>query len=148
MRKNEKILIFVLLAILVIVLIVVNVNKKGKDNSGNNTTEKYVEVLEDGTKLNTSNKLSKTKKINGLEITNIQLTTKDGMTVLLADVKNTTSSYKDMTSVTVKILDKSGKELTSLKGLIAPLEAGETTQLNIGVTSDYANAYDFEIVEN
>lgn len=148
MKKNEKILIIVLLAILIIVLIVVNVNKKGKDVSDNNNSEEYVKTLEDGTKLNTSNKLSKTKKLNGLEITNIQLTTKNGMTVLLADVKNTTSSYKDVTSVTVTILDKDGNKLTSLKGLIAPLEAGATTQINIGVTSDYADAYDFEIVEN
>ena len=61
MKKNEKILIIVLLAILIIVLIVVNVNKKGKDVSDNNNSEEYVKTLEDGTKLNTSNKLSKTK---------------------------------------------------------------------------------------
>ena len=53
--------------------------------------ENYVEVLNDGTKLNKSNKLSETKKLDGMEITAIQLTNRNGVSRILATVTNKTN---------------------------------------------------------
>jgi hypothetical protein len=106
-------------------------------------------VTDDGTKVNNSETLKSEKNLNGLKISNIQLTTDpDGKTTLLADVENTTSSATTTKFVKISILDKSGTVLAEVDGMIVALEAGETTQLNVGTSADYANAYDFEIEED
>ena len=66
MKKNEKIMIVVLVAITVIVLIVAVNRGNKKDKEGNNENvapeEEFVNVLEDGTRLNKSDKLHEKKK--------------------------------------------------------------------------------------
>lgn len=151
MKKNEKRLILILIAILAIVLIIGLFIKKNKNeenevqNQNTVTDEKFVQVLEDGTKLNKSSKFNETKNIDGIEISNIQFTYKDGQTVLLADVTNNSGKAIDMTLLNIKLLDEQENEIITIGGIISPMQVGETTQLNAGMTMDYANAYDFEI---
>ena len=38
-----------------------------------------------------------------------------------------------------------GKEIIKIPGIIAPLKAGQTKQLNVGITGEYLNTYDFRI---
>ncbi len=155
MKSNEKKFILVLLIILAVVVgIKIFNNKKNTNNTMENNNvqtsqkeEKYVEYLDDGTKVNTSKALSKERKLGDLKITNITLSNQNGQTRLLADVKNTGKSNSEQKLVSVTILDKDGKQLITLKGLIVALKPGEETQLNIGVTSDFSNAYDFKIEE-
>lgn len=151
MKKKEKRLILVLIAILVIVLIIGLFIKKNKNkeneiqNQNTATDEKFVQVLEDGTKLNKSSKFNETKNIDGIEISNIQFTYKDGQTVLLADVINNSGKAVDMTLLDIKLLDEQGNEIITVGGIISPMQVGETSQLNASMTMDYANAYDAEI---
>lgn len=156
MKSNEKKMILVLLIILFIVIgIRIFSGKKNSNNVNENNNnvqtsqkeEKYVEYLDDGTKVNTSKALSKERKLGDLKITNITLSNQNGQTVLLADVENTGKSNSEQKLVSVTILDKDGNQLITLKGLIIALKSGEKTQLNIGVTSDFSNAYDFKIEE-
>lgn len=150
MKKKEIILITILILFLIIIICVnVGKNKKNTDivKTDEVEEEKYVDVLSDGTKLNKSEKLNNEKNVDGLVFTNIQLTNKSGQTVLLADVKNTNKTSTSMMLVDVIILDKNGNELGKVGGIISPLETGETTQFNTGMTKDYANAYDFKIVK-
>lgn len=154
MKKKEKtmILIFIVVAVIIIVGLLIWRNAKNKNEQqpqqeNNTIEEKYVDVLENGTKLNKSSKLKETKNLDGLEISNLQLTYADGIAVLLADVKNTTSQDVELTPVELTLLDDQGNTLEVLDGLISPVAAGETVQLNIGVSADYANAYDFKIVK-
>ena len=151
MKDNEKKMLIILLIILVIAIIifVVNKNKKGNNNENaeeNNTVEEFVQVLEDGTKLNTSTKLSEAKEVNGLKFENMQLTEQNGQSVLLADVTNNSGKATNLTIVDVVLLDKNGQERITVGGIISPLQAGEKTQFNTSMTLDYANAYDFKIV--
>ena len=151
MKKKEKRFILVLIAILVIVLIIGLFIKKNKNkeneiqNQNTATDEKFVQVLEDGTKLNKSSKFNETKNIDGIEISNIQFTYKDGQTVLLADVINNSGKAVDMTLLDIKLLDEQGNEIITVGGIISPMQVGETSQLNASMTMDYANAYDVEI---
>ncbi len=155
MKKNEKRMILILLVVLVIaiVIFVVNKNKKGNDNNAeanteeNKVVEEFVQVLDDGTKLNTSTKLNETKQFEGLEFGNIQLTNSDGQSVLLADVKNTSSTASEMMLVDVTLYDKNGNELGTVGGIIISLQPGQSTQFNTSMTIDYANAYDFKITK-
>ena len=156
-RKNNLIkfilIIIVLIIISIIIALVLNRNKDKEQINNNNETntleeESYIEEIEDGVKINKSSKLNEVKEINGLLITNIQLTTKDGMTTLLADVQNNSGVKTDVKTLQITLLNKDGSELTTVTGIVNGLEIGETTQLNIAMTSDYVNAYDFSVSEN
>ena len=152
MSKKEKrgllILIIVAIAIIVTLVIILNVRGKKSNNEAeeNELVEEFVQVLEDGTKLNTSTKLSETKIVDGLKIGNIQLTMQNGQSVLLADAENDTGKDIDIMLLDIILLDKNGNELTTIAGIVGNLKAGEKQQLNSSVTSDYANAYDFRVV--
>lgn len=151
MKVNEKKWILILTAILVIALVIffaIRIGKGKNPNVGTNVGEKeeqYYEELEDGTKLNTSTKLNATKNVNGLEVRDIQLTNKDNQTVLLAEVENKSGKAIEETIIDITIIDKDGKELGTIGGMIAPLKEGEKTQLNISAMQDYVEAYDFQI---
>ena len=151
MKKKEKRMILILLVVLVIavVIFVISKNKTGnKENTEeNNVVEEFVQVLEDGTRLNTSTKLNEMKKFEGLEFGNIQLTNSNGQSVLLADVKNTTQAETGLMLVDVTLYDKNGNELGTVGGIISPLKPGESKQFNTSMTIDYANAYDFKVTK-
>ena len=150
MKPKEKRMILILLVILIIAIIIFAVNKNKKDENTveeNKVVEEFVQVLEDGTKLNTSSKLNEMKKFEGLEFGNIQLTNANGQSVLLADVKNTSTVATKMMLVSVTLYDKNGNELGTVGGIISALQPGESKQFNTSMQKDYANAYDFTITK-
>ena len=170
MKTGEKAFIVGLIVVGIILLVMIfnkNNNKKGEVTNNNqtqtqnvvqNTTvqnsteenkveEKYVQNLPDGSKLNTSTKLNKDKKLGNLIITNIQFKEENGITTLFADVENKTDKKTEKKRVKVTVLDEKGSKITELRGIIDPIEAKGKVQLNMGVTIDVSNAYDFEISE-
>ncbi len=157
MKSNEKKVILVLLLILIVVIVVKvrsggkeagegNLTKAGKLAKGNQVEEEFVQNLKDGTKLNKSETLSQTKTLGALEFNNIQLTNQNGQTLLLANVKNTGEAATTVQLIDVIILDKKGEQIGKISGIISPLEPEETVQFNTSTLEDYANAYDFQIV--
>ena len=150
-KNNKKlIIIWTILIVLIIVVIAVIVYMKNKttDNEGyneiqGNETESYVEEIEDGIKINKSTKLNEAKEIEGLTISNIQLTTEGGMTTLLADVTNNSGVATQVKPVEITLVKEDGTEIAKVTGVINALDVGETAQLNISTTSDYVDAYDF-----
>lgn len=99
------------------------INKKGNVSNTNGSgeqqvnavVEEFVATTEDDTKMNTSSNLKEEKDYKGLKISNIQLTTKNNDTVLLADVENI--SGKDISTFVqfdVTFTDKEGKELGTI----------------------------------
>ena len=137
-----------IITVVIVILVVVFFIFKKKDTTPKarpSETEEFVSILEDGTKQNTSNKLAETKEIEGLEISNIRLTEKDGLTLLLADVRNPGNKDNGDFGVDIKLVDKEGNELATVGGYIDSVKVGETVTLNITVTSSLANSYDFEV---
>ena len=149
MKKSEKkmILILVIVSILIIGVIWLVTRPKKEEIVENEVVEEFVQVLDDGTKLNTSSKLQEEKTINGLKIGNIQLTEKNGQLVLLADVTNPTEKDSEIFLIDIILYDKTGKEIATVPGIVSPIKAGGKTQLNAGITEKYANAYDFKVVK-
>lgn len=155
MKKNEKIMIGILIAITIILIIVVILGKSNKNNSNEELQketniqqeEKFIEVLEDGTKLNNSSKLHETKKIDGMELTNIQFTEKDNVTLLIGTITNISNTTKGGYPVNIKIVDEKGNEKVVIEAFIEKLESGESSQFSTNATLDYANAYDFIITK-
>ena len=157
MKNNGNKWIVILGIVIVIVLIITWVlvmeNKKEETIENLNTQntianeENYVKELNDGTKINTSKALNNIKKYKNLEISNIQFTESNGMTVLLANVKNNGTTRHEAEIVKIEILDRNGNVITDGKPVIGNIEAGETIQLNASITGNVANAKDFRINE-
>ena len=154
--KNGKgiplIAIVLIIAVLAAVIIIANGRKNNNGvnvgEQSDNTQEQntsYVEEIQTGVKINKSSKLNEAKQVDGLSISNIQLTTKDGMSTLLADVTNKTKSKSNLKMVEITLLDENNTELVTVKGIINELKPEESTVLNISMTSDYVNAYDFSV---
>ena len=151
-RKKKKgvtpgdlLIILVVIAIIAAVVYFVFFNKKEGSKQAPSQTEEFVSVMEDGTKQNTSSKLATPKKLGGLEVTNIRLTERDGLTLLLADVRNVGTEKDGDYAVTIKMVDKEGKELITATGYIDTVKPAETVTLNTSITANLANAYDFAI---
>ena len=148
MKKKEKIAIGVLIAITIIAIIALMImnNKGGKSASKKNETKSDMSYeLEDGTQLNTSSKLNEIKKFDGMEISNIQITQKDNVSLLLAKIANISNTKQGGYVIDIKIIDKQGNEIKTVPFLVKELEPGETTQLNASATFDFVDAYDFVI---
>lgn len=154
MSENEKRWIVLLVAVVIIAIVffvviigVDKANKEEQNTTTNETTneEKYTEQLEDGTKLNTSEEFNSSKKYGNLEISNVQYTSKNGMSVLLADVKNNGTTVHEKEIVKITILGDNEEVITEIKPVIGKIEPGETIKLNASVTADVANARDYKI---
>lgn len=150
MNKNYKIITaLVIIAIIVIVIaciiIVRNNNKTDTVTDTSETQEIEVQTMSDGTKLNTSNKLSEIKRVGNLEISGAQLTNKDNKTTFLADVKNVGTDKITMLDVEVVLLDKTGNTVKTLNGLLGTIASNGTTQLNVETTGNYTEAYDYKV---
>ena len=154
MNKDEKRWIILLVAVVLIAIVFFVViiggdkaNKEEQNTTTNETTneEKYTEQLEDGTKLNSSEEFNSSKKYGNLEISNVQYTSKNGMSVLLADVKNNGTTVHEKEIVKITILGDNEEVITEIKPVIGKIEPGETIKLNASVTADVANARDYKI---
>ncbi len=152
MKDSEKKMIIILIIVAVVIIggiTLLTRNKRGNGNqAGENETntpeEEFVNVLDDGTKLNTSEKLHNTKVVDGLEISDLQLTERENETVLLGTVKNTTGTVQTAV-LKITLIDKEGKEIKTLTAYVEGVKPGESTELNVSTTLDYANAYDFKV---
>jgi len=150
MKKISPVIwLLVLVVILVIIVCIIINNSKNKANFDNNqmqNKEEFTQVVNEE-KQNISSKLHEIKKIEGLEIGNINLTYAKGLSKIEADVNNTSSSVVQMMEIKVTLLDKNEKKLVSIDGLIKKLEPGQKCQINMSANGDYTNAYDFTIVK-
>ena len=157
-KKNKKkitlnpLIILIVIAVIIAIIVIININNNNNKTENitpqgqeEQNTESYVEEIETGLKINKSTKLNEAKEVQGLKITNIQLSTKDGMTTLLADVINNSGTKTSLKTVEITLIDKEGNELTKVTGIVDSLDVGDSKQLNIGMTSDYVNAYDFKV---
>ena len=157
--KFRKIRIATCIIIIIIVLFIVclkTILKKDIDNTENSENEfvlynssiaDYVKTSEDGTKINISPKINQDMKLNELDIKNIQLTCKNGITTLLADVLNNTNKDSKIKNINIKFLDENNKEIRTVNGYIPSLKIGETTKLNVSMSSNLIIAYDIKISE-
>ena len=158
MNSNEKrrIVLFIAVLVIAIALIVVLVNGRAKNkeqmpennvdtNQEVQNVEQYVTQLDDGTKLNNSELFNSVKTYKDLEISNIQFTEKNGLSVLLADVKNNATTTHEEEVVKIVLLGENDETIATLRVLIGKIEPGETSQINTTASADYANAKYFKV---
>lgn len=159
-KKNVRLIWIILIIIVAVgVIVTINLSNNKKDTKPaqqqsqvengqqeeEKPVEKYVQVLEDGTKLNISEKIKQTKKVGDLEISNIQITYQNGVTNILATVTNTSSKKSELQNVSIVLSDDEGNTIYTLRGVLEETEPNGTSQLNTSITADFANSYDFTI---
>lgn len=156
MRNSEKkgLLILILVAALIIVAMIIFTKPKQKEEQNTNSTTQpsqteisqgeYTKVEQDGTVVNTSEKLKEDKMEAGFEISNISYS-ENGHTVLVADVTNMTGKDQAGFMADIVLLDKEGKEQGRIPVSITETKSGETIGIQAGITARYANAYDFRL---
>ena len=153
MKDNEKKMIAILVVVTVVVIIIAIVmsnSGKNKQEETNTQTSKETgttEMYDDGTKLNKSDKLHETKKLDGMEITNIQLTEKDGETMLIGTVNNNSTTEQGGYVALIKMLDKQGKEIATMEAYIGELKQGKSMKFSTSASFDSSNVYDFTITK-
>ncbi len=150
MNSNEKRWVVLLIAVLIIavVLIVVLAMTNKNDTTVPNEVaneEKYTTELEGGSKLNTSDALNAAKTYGDLEFTNIQYSSTNGVSSLLADVTNKGNTTHEVESVKVTIIGENDEVIAELNALIEKVEPGQTVKFNAIATADITEAKDFRI---
>lgn len=150
MEKREKqsmIIIIIIIAIIAAIYIIAKSINKDSDNKieQNDIIEQYAQNLTDGTKINTSTKLREEKNFQGLKISNIQFTNRNGKTELIADVENNTTEDTEAMLVDVILYDKEGKQIATMSGRISPIKKGEKKQFSTVSVLDHTDAYNFEL---
>ncbi len=148
MEKNESLkkknaILISLIIILLIIMLVVNIVIKIKNTSLKKVVGQYSTTYEDGVKINTSKELAKTKQLDNYEITNIKLSYTNGLSTLLADITNIGDAPLEGTEIKAQIVDENGNVLVEITQDILPLNPGQTVELNMNVTIDVADAYNF-----
>lgn len=152
-KKVKKIIATIMIILVIAMVITIMLRFMNRQSTENIRTveeqiipkEEFVDKLEDGTRINSSDKLHETKTFDGLETSDFQLTEKDNMTVLLGKITNNANTKKGGYAVDITVLDKDRNEMTTVVAYIKELQPGESTTLNVSSTFDYANAYDFTI---
>lgn len=94
--------------------------------------------------LETFKKLSQTKRVGNYEISNIKVSYNNGMSTILADVKNIGTTKTDLQFIKITLFDKYGNTINKLSGIIETLEPGETTKLRVATTADLSITYDIK----
>lgn len=156
MKKKEKkrLLILIVVAIMIILVLFIvravlnnneNDNQQNPSSSSTEAGSEYIALYSDGSKLNTSSKLKENKNYQNITISNIQLTTVNGLNRLLANVTNNSNTSIDAQDISIVFVDGQGNTIATVPGVIPALNAGETAQLNASTTKDIINAYDFRI---
>lgn len=163
MKSNEKKEILILIVVAAIIIgIVFSVTRGRKDDPKDNNLKinndenielsqvnpsygEFTKIENDGTVVNTSDKLKEDKVEEGFEISNINYTEKDGHTVLEADVTNMTGSSRTAFMAEIVLLDKEGKEQGRIPVAIPEMQIGETIGAQAGINDQYANAYNFKL---
>lgn len=164
MKKNKKInkkpkLLFIILIVIILIAITTTIiiknNKKQNKSQQQEIQQDELSLIdmnntenakvENGIKENTSENLSKERKLEDLTITDIKLVAQDGVTAFTATVKN--DSSKDFKGGIAKVLftNQDGSNYAELEVYIPEIVAGGTNSINSGTTADIANAYGFTI---
>ena len=168
MKKNQKISIKLIIAIIMILLIVIIITsltlKQSKTIKEKNIQEEQQKTgqeipntidinnlenakIEEEIKENTSENVLKDRKINNIEITEIQLRAdaSEGISNFVANVKNNTGKKFNGAIAKITFTSKDGSEYATLEFYIPEMEVDGTNSINASTTSDITNAYDFTI---
>lgn len=141
MKPNEKRLIIILVAITLIVLgVSMLIKNNNKQEEQTNQNSQIIE--QNGVKQNTSNKLKEAKKIDDLDITNIQITEENGEATITANIQNNTMQERKEFPMTIKVMNNKGEVIQEVGAYVGKMKVGETRGINASVNMNITDIYD------
>ena len=156
-NKKEKniivcmiIIVFIILIITMSMFIVNNKDNSSIDKGSNlkmentNNIVEWVKTEDDGKKINESKEINSTKEFEGLTLKTQQFVSKNSKTEMAINVTNETEKDIELQLVVIILLDKEGKEMVKLNGIINSTKSGESTNLYISSSLDYVDDYKIE----
>lgn len=152
MKTNEKKVIAILITITILVIIIAiimgNRGKKSEEKTSENSEQKETtQLLNDGMILNNSDKLHETKKIEGMEISNIQLTESENETLLIGTITNTSTTEQGDYVALIKMVDEQGNEIKTMEAYLGKLKPEKSMKFSASAKFDISNVYDFVITK-
>lgn len=149
MKKKEKrmILILILVSILIVGIVwLVTRPKTNKTNaSGSVAQGEFTKVDNEGTIVNTSEKINEDREELGFSITNVKLEEKNGETIISARITNKTESNQESFFGNIVLFDKQGNEIGRIPTMVSETQKGESIDIEASITESYVNAYDFKL---
>ena len=145
-----------IIVFLVIVLISVIMLKNVRDdannlagsigNNGNNATEQNYIVLEDGTKENTSEGISKAEyTLEGRKFYDFKVTEKNGISTVEAKIQNITNDVLESASFKVRLFNASKELIKEYTILTATIQPGVSTLTVTNIMEDCTQAVSVEV---
>lgn len=147
-KKNLLIIGIALLVVIILIIVLVNILKKKPENeiSNKNSVEEFVRSSENGEKTNISSKIKETKKVEGLEFSDIKVSMKNNETLVTGKVKNPTKDSINGFYFKVTALNTSNEAIAESEGLLdSIIPAGSSSSFEITTSKDFANCYDIKI---
>lgn len=151
-KLNVKKIVILILVVLIAVISLGLAFKQEDDREAKEKEQqalvdanKNYETLDDGTQVNVSKKLMEDKSVESLIVTNPQITRKNGITTIVADVKNNSTENQGGFSVDLIFMEKDGDKITQLVGYIEKLSPGSSAELLVSGSYDFIDAYDYKI---
>lgn len=148
MKASEKKWIIILVSITMIAIIMlISMNYRNRDNKEEKKTEtkESVTMLEDGRTINMSSKLQEIKTIEGIEITNIQLTQEGKGAMLIGTATNTTKQKCGGYVVDIEMVDEQENEIITLSAYIGELQPNQSMRFSTTANFDSNKVYNFNI---
>ena len=149
MKKKEKrmILILILVSILIvgIVWLVIRPKTNKTNASGSVAQGEFTKVDNEGTIVNTSEKINEDREELGFSITNVKLEEKNGETIISARITNKTESNQESFFGNIVLFDKQGHEIGRIPTMVSETQKGESIDIEASITESYVNAYDFKL---
>lgn len=113
-----------------------------------NGVEENVGHLDDGTRINSSQKMLEKRAIredSAIEVSNMKITASNRNSVIVVQAKNVSQEEQGDYLAMISFLDKDGKELFQVGIHIPKLAPLQTVEVTTSATTDIANAYDYVI---
>lgn len=143
MRNGIARWIIIALIAFIIIIIAINMFNRG-GNQGNTESQidkidkNYTET-ETGTKVNTSEEVSKDKEVANVLLEESKIIYENGMSKLTSKVTNDATA-KDNLRFKVKFLDNAGTVMAESVGFVGQIKANEVKYIDSYITLDVSNA--------
>lgn len=112
----------------------------------NEETKNYI-TMENGEKINNSEPIKLNKNLDGLEITDIQITGKGNTSALSANVKNISGEQINGFLAKIIFLDNKENEIVRISVYIDNIKPEETKRIYTSASYDFVNAYDIKFIK-
>lgn len=144
--KNRKIsmistVIIILIVIIFVIVICIKINKKSDFKQVEDKTTNNIVTF------NNRAGITRKKEINGLSLRNIKLTIDCEVCVFEADVKNLTDNMMPQCEKLVIFKDNNGNEVGRVGIYLDELQPNQESHFYSETSSDFKDAYTFEIVD-